>query len=55
VAGRNREAAASRFVTPKTVETHLAAIYRKLGVRTRTELASGLAHAAPAGQSQGFA
>lgn len=34
----NREAAATLFVSPKTVEFHLANVYRKLGVRTRTEL-----------------
>jgi DNA-binding NarL/FixJ family response regulator len=35
----NRESAAALFVTPKTIEYHLASIYRKLGVRSRTELA----------------
>jgi DNA-binding CsgD family transcriptional regulator len=35
----NREAAAALFLSPKTIEFHLAGIYRKLGVRTRTELA----------------
>jgi DNA-binding CsgD family transcriptional regulator len=35
----NREAASALFLTPKTVEYHLAHIYRKLGVRSRTELA----------------
>jgi DNA-binding CsgD family transcriptional regulator len=34
----NREAAASLFVTSKTIEFHLGRIYRKLGVRSRTEL-----------------
>ena len=38
----NREAASALFVTPKTIEYHLAAIYRKLGVRSRTELAIAL-------------
>jgi DNA-binding NarL/FixJ family response regulator len=38
----NREAAAALFLSHKTIEFHLAHIYRKLGVRTRTELA-GLA------------
>jgi DNA-binding CsgD family transcriptional regulator len=38
----NREAAAALFVTPKTVETHLHSIYRKLGVRSRVELARRL-------------
>lgn len=35
----NREAAAALVVTERTVETHLTHIYRKLGVRSRTELA----------------
>jgi DNA-binding CsgD family transcriptional regulator len=53
---RNREVAASLFVTPKTIETHLAAIYRKLGVRSRAELAIRLARAAePLAGDQGFA
>ena len=39
----NREAAASVFLSPKTVEKHLSSAYRKLGVRSRTELARRLA------------
>jgi DNA-binding NarL/FixJ family response regulator len=35
----NRDAAAALFVSVRTVETHVAAIYRKLGVHTRAELA----------------
>lgn len=38
----NREAAATLFVSPKTVEFHLGNVYRKLGVRSRTELANAL-------------
>jgi DNA-binding CsgD family transcriptional regulator len=34
----NREIAERLFVTIKTVETHLMAVYRKLGIRTRDEL-----------------
>jgi DNA-binding NarL/FixJ family response regulator len=52
---RNREVAASLFVTPKTVETHLAAVYRKLGVRGRAELAARLARLADVVETQGFA
>ncbi len=35
---RNREVAAELFVSVATVEAHLTRIYRKLGVRSRTEL-----------------
>ena len=35
----NREVAAALFVTDHTVEFHLSRIYRKLGVRSRAELA----------------
>jgi DNA-binding CsgD family transcriptional regulator len=36
---KNREVAAQLFTTVSTVEAHLTRIYRKLGVRSRTELA----------------
>ena len=36
----NREVASILFVSPKTIEFHLGNIYRKLGVRSRTELAA---------------
>jgi DNA-binding CsgD family transcriptional regulator len=43
-AGRsNREVAGELFMSPKTVEAHLSRIYRKLGVRSRAELAHKLA------------
>jgi DNA-binding CsgD family transcriptional regulator len=45
----NREAAASLFLSPKTVEAHLGRVYRKLGVRSRTELAGRMLAAEPAG------
>ena len=34
------QSAATLFVTPKTVETHLSRIYAKLGVHSRTQLLS---------------
>jgi class 3 adenylate cyclase/DNA-binding CsgD family transcriptional regulator len=39
----NREAGAALFLSPKTIEAHLGRIYRKLEVRSRTELARMLA------------
>src|SRR5580765_8396860 len=40
---RNKEIAARLFLSPKTVEFHLSRAYRKLDVRSRTELARRLA------------
>ena len=34
----NRQVAEALFVTVKTVETHLARVYQKLGIGTRAEL-----------------
>jgi len=45
----NRQIAEELFVTIKTVETHLAAVYRKLGIATRGELA-GVVHASATNQ-----
>jgi DNA-binding CsgD family transcriptional regulator len=39
----NPEVAAQLFVTRKTVEHHLSQVYRKLGLRSRTQLARALA------------
>ncbi len=39
----NAEVASQLFTTVATVEAHLTRIYRKLGVRSRTELARGVA------------
>jgi DNA-binding NarL/FixJ family response regulator len=42
-AGRtNAEVAAELFMSQRTVESHLSHIYRKLNVRSRTELARTL-------------
>jgi DNA-binding NarL/FixJ family response regulator len=39
----NKEIAQALFVALKTVEMHLASVYRKLGIRSRTELTTMLA------------
>ena len=39
---RNREIAEQLFMSPKTVEAHLARVYRKLGIRSRAELGARL-------------
>ena len=38
----NKDIAQLLFVTPKTIEVHLSAVYRKLGIRSRRELAGAL-------------
>ena len=38
----NRQIAQTLFVTEKTIETHLASAYRKLGIRARGQLAGAL-------------
>jgi DNA-binding CsgD family transcriptional regulator len=40
----NKEAAAALFLSVHTVEDALKRIYRKLGVRSRTELSRRLSH-----------
>jgi DNA-binding CsgD family transcriptional regulator len=48
----NREVAAAMFVTENTVQTHVRHIFQKLGVRSRTELATRLL-SAPASPAPG--
>ncbi|WP_214404645.1 response regulator transcription factor, partial [Pseudonocardia lacus] len=46
----NADAAASLFLSVKTIEYHLSSIYRKLGIRSRTQLGRFIEPApAPAG------
>ena len=45
----NKEIAQTLFVTVKTVEVHLSNSYRKLGIRSRRELADALGVPAPVG------
>ena len=42
----NKEIAGALFVSVKTVEANLSRVYAKLGIRSRVELASGLANRA---------
>jgi DNA-binding CsgD family transcriptional regulator len=42
----NREVASAFYVSPKTVEVHLTRVFRKLGIRSRTELAAVVGNAA---------
>jgi DNA-binding CsgD family transcriptional regulator len=42
----NREVAAALYMSPKTVEAHLTRSFKKLGVRSRTQLAARLNHSA---------
>ena len=44
----NREAGAALFLSPKTIEAHLGRVYRKLAVRSRTQLAHVIATEAAA-------
>ena len=48
----NREIAKAAFVSVKTVEANLARAYRKLGIRSRTELAARIARARAADELQ---
>jgi DNA-binding NarL/FixJ family response regulator len=46
---KNREIGRRLFTSPRTVQTHVSRLFRKLGVSTRAELASKVSkHQAPA-------
>ena len=47
----NREASIDLCVSPKTIDYHLGNIFRKLGVRTRTEMAARLLDGGPVPQN----
>jgi len=50
----NHEVASRLFFSPKTIEWNLSKIYRKLHVRSRTELAAKLAKATAPGAIPGI-
>jgi LuxR family maltose regulon positive regulatory protein len=39
----SKQVAAELFLSPKTIEFHLTRVYRKLGIRSRAELATEVA------------
>ena len=45
----NRDVAAELYMGLRTVEAHLSAVYRKLGIRSRSELARAWAQRASSG------
>jgi DNA-binding CsgD family transcriptional regulator len=49
----NREVAAALFLSPKTVEHHIGSVFRKRGLRSRTELALLFAHLDSSGGQPG--
>ena len=46
---RNRQIATQLFLSPKTIETHLAHVFRKMRVKSRTELVVKLAEVPSSG------
>ena len=48
----NREVAQVTYMSAKTVEAHLASVYRKLGIRSRAQLGARVAALAPADASR---
>lgn len=49
----NKEAAAALMISPKTVEYHLARVYTKMGIRSRSELARRMARETSASLTDG--
>lgn len=50
----NRQIAERLFLSEKTIESHLSRVYRKIGVRSRTELAAHLSATGRPERAEGF-
>jgi DNA-binding NarL/FixJ family response regulator len=48
----NREVAKAAFMSAKTVEAHLARVYRKLGINSRAELGARMGRRPPSAEPE---
>jgi DNA-binding CsgD family transcriptional regulator len=48
----NREVAKAAFMSAKTVEAHVARVYRKLGINSRAELGAHMGRQPPSAEPE---